>query len=336
MKKAQLVVNLGSPDSYSVSDVTRYLREFLMDKYVIDKPFLLRAFLVNCIIVPFRAKSSAEAYKSIWQKDGSPLILLSKQFYEKFKQLSDVPVALGMRYGSPSIESAIDALVEQNPDLDELSLLPLYPHYAMATTLTVVEKTKQILKKKYPHINLAFVESFYNHPAYIDVLAQSIKDKLTDADHLLFSYHGIPESHVIKTDVTGKHCLNAENCCVTESAAHQFCYRHQVTETTRLVAKALDLKPGFYSQAYQSRLGKDPWLTPFTDQTIKDLAKKGVKRLAVVCPAFVADCLETIEEIGQEAKEDFLEHGGESFQLIPCLNDNDNWVNVAQGLLARL
>jgi ferrochelatase len=333
-KKAVLLVNLGSPDSPSVSDVRRYLREFLMDKYVINKNFLLRFFLVNFIIIPFRVKNSAHAYASIWQKDGSPLIIISKLFFEKFKKKSQYSVALGMRYGSMSIKKAVQILVHENPDLETIQLLPLYPHYAMASTKTVIEKTKEILKD-YPGITLRAVESFYDNSAYIQCICNSIKTSvdLAKIDHVLFSYHGIPESHIYQSDITKQHCLKNKECCLTKSDAHRFCYRHQVTVTTELVAKELSLPKDLYSQSYQSRLGREPWLSPFTDYTIVELAKSGVKHLAVLCPAFVADCLETIEEIGMEAKEEFLENGGETFTLIPCLNDTDDWVNAAVSLL---
>ena len=335
-KKAVLLVNLGSPDSTKVADVRRYLAEFLMDRYVIDVPYVLRLLIIYCFILPFRPKKSAEAYASIWWDEGSPLIILSKKLHTLVQQKCSLEVGLAMRYANPSIKFGIEQLLAKQPNLQELLLVPLYPHYAMASTLTVIEKTKTVIKKHFPQLTLSYIESFYNDPRYITALANSIKQHVDfdQFDKLLFSYHGIPERHVKKTDRTNSHCLKVENCCQTPCAeAQQFCYSHHVYETTRLVVEQLGLNNDQYLVAFQSRLGNDPWLTPATDQTIDQLAKDGVKRLAVVCPAFVSDCLETLEEIGEEAKESFLEHGGESFKLVPCLNDDPQWVDTLVELI---
>lgn len=334
-KKGILLVNLGSPDSTSVSDVKRYLDEFLMDKYVLDVPFLVRLLIVKCFILPFRPKKSAEAYSSIWWDEGSPLIVLSKRLKALFEQQTTLPVELAMRYANPSIHDAIKSLIKKNPNLSELFLFPLYPHYAMATTLTVVEKTKEILKEYFPKLKLTYIESFYDHPGYINALAKSIKKYLSKNKdtHLLFSFHGVPERHVKKTDPTKKHCMTVNNCCYSScKEAHRYCYSHQVHRTARLVIECLGLKEGQFTISFQSRLGNDPWLSPATDDTIERLAKEGIKKLAVVCPAFVSDCLETLEEIGEEGKEIFLEHGGNDFTLIPCLNEDENWVKVMHDL----
>ena len=335
-KKAVLLVNLGSPDSTRISDVRRYLGEFLMDKYVLDVPAFLRWILVYCLIMPFRPKKSAEAYQSIWWDEGSPLIVLSKRLLSLVKAKVSYPVELGMRYGNPSIKFGIERLYQSNPQLEEILLLPLYPHYAMASTKTVIEKTKEIMSLDYPQLHLKYIESFYNYPAYINALSQSIQDFLNDndVDYLLFSYHGIPERHVKKTDPTMQHCKKVENCCHIASEGHRYCYSHHVYKTTELVVEKLGLKKDTYSISFQSRLGNDPWLTPATDAVIEDLGKLGIKRLAVVCPAFVSDCLETLEEIGDEGKELFLESGGESFTLIPCLNERSDWVDAMIELLA--
>lgn len=328
-KKAILLVNLGSPDSYEVKDVKKYLDEFLMDERVIDAPYLLRSFLVRGIILNTRPKKSAEAYKSIWWEDGSPLIVLSEKLLNKVQQYSELPVGLGMRYGNPSIESGIQSLINTNPDLEELLLVPLYPHYAMSSFETVVVKAREVVEEKFPQLSMKVKSAFFDDERYLQALENSIKPALdADYDHILFSYHGVPERHIRKGDITKSHCLNVKDCCSKDSPAHQFCYRHQTLSTTDLIAERLNIPEGKVSSSFQSRLGRDPWLTPFTDQTIIDYAKKGIKKLVVVCPAFVSDCLETIEEIGEEARHLFKENGGEEFTLVPCLNDNDDWAQL--------
>lgn len=324
--KGVLLVNLGSPDSTSVKDVRKYLDEFLMDERVIDLPYLLRAFLVKGIILNTRPKKSAEAYKRIWWNEGSPLIVLTKRLQEKIKQRVSIPVEIAMRYQNPSIEAGIKSLHKQG--VTEILMMPMYPQFAMATTETISVLAEKIRRKKYPHIRITEVQPFYNREDYISVLAQSIKEQFK-GDYLLFSYHGVPERHIIKTDKTGKHkgikLVNNVYCCQPNTPQSEFCYRTHCYETTRLVAEKLGLKEGTFGTSFQSRLGNDPWLQPYTDATIEALAHKGIKNLAVVTPAFVSDCLETLEEIGMEGKDEFLEAGGESFQLIPCLNDRDDW-----------
>lgn len=324
-----LFVNLGSPDSYKPWDVARYLNEFLMDKYVIDVPYLLRLLIVKAFVLPFRPFKASKAYESIWWEEGSPLIEISRRFFKKIKNSFDYPSELAMRYGNPSINYGLSNLLNANPNLENLVVVPLYPHFAMSTTQTVMDKVLDELTKFNRKINTSFVDPFYKHPKYINALAESIQPYISDnVDHLLFSYHGIPVRHVKKTDMTKKHCYQVENCCDHPSQAHTTCYRHQVFETTRLTCDQLNLKNAEYSVSFQSRLGKDPWLQPYTDVTIEDLAKKGVKHLAVACPAFVADCLETLEEIQEEGEEIFQEAGGETFTLIPCLNDQSHWIDA--------
>lgn len=328
-KKAILLVNLGSPDSYEVKDVKEYLREFLMDERVIDKPYWFRYLLIEGIILNTRPPKSAEAYKSIWWEEGSPLIVLSKQLKDEVQKFTDLPVGLGMRYGNPSIEQGMEELVDQNPDLEEIQMIPLYPHYAMSSYETVVVKAREVAEQKFPKLKLSIKDVFYNDEAYLDALAKSIAPSLEeDYDQILFSYHGIPERHVQKTDVTNAHCLMVKDCCSKDSPAHQTCYRHQVFKTTEEVVKRLGVPKEKYSNSFQSRLGRDPWLQPFSDQVIKALPSKGIKKLVVVCPAFVSDCLETIEEIGEEAREFFIENGGEQFTLIPCLNTSEDWARL--------
>ncbi len=325
MKVAALLVNLGSPDSTEIKDVKRYLDEFLMDGRVIDVPYLLRAFLVKGIILNFRPKKSAEAYKSIWWDEGSPLIVLSERLQKVVQSNTRVPVELAMRYGNPSIDNTLKKLQDEHPDLEHLFVIPLYPHYAMSSYETVVEKVKEEAAKILPNVDVQFQQPFYDDEAYINILATSIKPALEKPfTKVLFSYHGVPERHIKKGDVTGSHCLT-EGCCQIKSPAHAKCYRHQCMETTRLVAAKLGLSKDQFSVSFQSRLGRDPWLTPFTDATLKEYGHEGMERLVVVCPAFVSDCLETLEEIQVEGVHDFLGAGGKSIEVVPCLNDREDW-----------
>lgn len=326
--KGALLINLGSPESPNPKDVKKYLGEFLMDERVIDLAKPLRIFLVKGIILNTRPKKSAKAYKKIWWKEGSPLIVLSQRLQEAVQKKVSVPIGLAMRYGTPSIEQGIKELVDQG--VDEIMLIPLYPQFAMATTETILVLAENIRDEKYPDLEFTVLPPFYNHPDYVRVLSESIQEYLSDKDweHLLFSYHGIPERHIRKSDVTKSHCKIDKSCCQTASKAHQYCYRHQCYETTRQVAEYLGLKEDRFSTSFQSRLGVDPWLQPYTDQTVARFAKKGTKKMAIVTPAFVSDCLETLEEIGMEAVEDFEEKGGEELHVVPCINTRKDWVNV--------
>ena len=333
-----LIVNLGSPDSYETADVKTYLNEFLMDKRVIDVPLWLRKFLVQGIILNTRPKRSAKAYKKIWWEEGSPLIVISQRLTEKLAEKVSEPLELAMRYGNPSIAAGIAALVNKAPSIKEIFLIPLYPHYAMSSFETVVKKTEEVMQAQFPHLSLRVQEPFFDDETYIEVLSQSVQPYIDpeEADsHVLFSYHGVPERHLRKSDPTGCHCLKSANCCETPSEAHKFCYRHQVLQTSQLVAAKLGLPREKYTVSFQSRLGPDPWLKPYTTKTVGELAEKGVKKLMVICPAFVADCLETIEEIGMEERHHFLESGGEEFVMVPCLNDRDDWADVLAGFIRK-
>ena len=334
-KKGIVLMNLGSPISTEVKDVRRYLNEFLMDERVIDKPYLARLLLVRGIITPFRAPKSAQAYKSIWWEEGSPLIVLTEKLREKVQKRTGMPVEISMRYGKPTPSEAYDRLLQREPDLKEVVLLPLYPHYAMSSYETAVEHMKAAHKKGGYKFDLKVVPPFYNHPSYINALVESIKPYLQeDFDQLLFSYHGIPERHILKGDPTGKHCMQVENCCHKSSESHKTCYRHQVTLTSEIVAKKLGLHKDQWQQSYQSRLGRrDPWLTPNTQVRLPQLAGEGIKKLLIVCPAFISDCLETLEEIQVEGKELFLHNGGEKYTYIPCLNTNELWVDALMDLV---
>ena len=328
MKKGVLLVNLGSPDSPNPPDVKTYLEEFLMDERVIDAPKWLRTFLVKGIILNTRPKKSAKAYQKIWWEEGSPLIVLSERLKTSVQEKVSVPVALAMRYGSPSIKTGLQQLADQG--VDQTLIIPLYPQFAMATTETILVLAEELRQQFYPHMQFTSLPAFYHHADYIRVLANSIQEYLKDKDweHLLFSYHGVPKRHIRKSDITKSHCKMDGKCCNTPSAAHEFCYSHQCYETTRKVAEYLELKEGTYSTSFQSRLGLDPWLQPYTDKTIEAFAKEGTKKMAVVTPAFVSDCLETLEEIGMEAVEDFEDNGGEYLHVVPCINDREEWINV--------
>ena len=325
MKKGVLLVNLGSPDSPEPKDVKTYLGEFLMDERVIDVPLWGRTLLVKGIILNTRPKASAAAYKKIWWEEGSPLIVISERLQKKVQQRVKMPVALAMRYGSMTIKKGLQELVDKG--VEEVFLIPLYPQFAMATTETILVLAEEIRKAHFPNLKIESLPAFYNNSEYIEVLSNSISKHLKGMEyqHLLFSYHGVPERHIRKSDVTKSHCKIDGTCCVTPSKAHQFCYRHQCLEVTRLVAEKLNLKEGTYSTSFQSRLGFDPWLQPYTDRTIEHLGEQGIKNMAIVTPAFVSDCLETLEEIAMEGKEIFHEMGGENFTTIPCLNDDDPW-----------
>ena len=326
--KGLLLINLGSPDSTSISDVKKYLDEFLMDKRVIGKSYIFRWILVKLIVLNFRPKKSAKAYKKIWWKEGSPLIVLSRRLFKKVSNLMQIPVALAMRYGSISIFNGLKELNDKG--VDEFIILPLYPHYAMSSYETVVEKVKKEVKNNFPEKKIKVIEPFYDEPKYIELLSQKINDTIKDKeyDHILFSYHGIPVSHLKISDPTKIHCYKVKNCCSVDSKAHKTCYKHQVTITTELVAKYLGLDREKYSISFQSRLANEPWLKPYTDSELERLAKEGKKNMVVVTPAFVTDCLETLEEIVMEAKEEFLDAGGENYYYVPCLNDDDSWAKL--------
>lgn len=330
-------MNLGSPDSTEVKDVKRYLDEFLMDERVIDKPWLLRALLVRGIIVPFRAPKSAEAYKSIWTDEGSPLLVISRQLQQALDKEIDEPVTIAMRYGNPSPKMAYDELLQKNPDLEEVILVPLYPHYAMSSYETAVEYAKEQHRKGGYKFRITTLKPYYDDDTYLDALCESMKPYLEqEYDHVLFSYHGVPERHIYKGDITGRHCLKVANCCDVDSKAHQYCYRHQCWVTTKEVVKRLGIPEGKWGFSFQSRLGRDPWLQPYTAQRLEELPGEGAKKILVVCPAFVSDCLETLEEIAEEGKESFLHAGGESFTMIPCLNVHPLWVGALKKWVGEL
>jgi len=326
--KGVLLVNLGSPDSPTPGDVKPYLDEFLMDERVIDVPGWLRNIIVRGIILRTRPKKSAAAYARIWWAEGSPLIVISERFQQKVQGNVDFPVALGMRYGSMTIRNAMQELMEKG--VKDVLLVPLYPHYAMSSYETVVVKTMEVQQQHFPELQLTTLPAFYGNKDYIKVLSDQISEGLKgfDYDHILFSYHGIPERHIRKSDPTRFHCKIDDQCCNTNSVAHYTCYRHQCLYTTKRVVAYLGLSEEKVSNSFQSRLPNDPWLKPYTDFEFERLAKEGKKNLVVITPAFVSDCLETLEEIAMEGKKQFQEAGGEKYIHIPCLNDSAGWVQV--------
>lgn len=332
-----LLVNLGSPDSTSVADVRKYLREFLMDPRVIDIPYPARLALVHGIIAPFRAAKSAEAYRKIWTSEGSPLIATSSRLASLLQHQLGIPVELAMRYQKPRIAAAVQKLTRAG--VRRVLVLPLFPHYAMSSYESAVVEVRHVVAITAPELVLDVVPPYFDHPRYIDALVAAAGPALAAPyDHLLFSFHGVPERHILKTDPTGCHCLKSAGCCEAAMpaspnseariSAHQTCYRRQCLATVNRFAALAGLKAGAYSYAFQSRLGRDKWLEPATQHELVRLAKAGVRRLLVICPAFTVDCLETIEEIGIRGKRDFVAAGGADLSLIPCLNDHPVWVKA--------
>ena len=328
-KRAVLLVNLGSPDSTSVPDVRRYLDEFLGDERVIDRPGQpWRSMIFNGIVIPRRAPQSAHAYEQIWTPEGSPLIAISRRVQEKLAAAlgPQAPVYLAMRYGNPSIASVVDRIAADG--IDEVLLFPQYPHYAMSSWETVVVKVQEEMARRAPRIPVTTVQPFYADPDYIAALhAVSAPYLAQPHDHVLFSYHGIPERHLRKADSSRGHCTIVNNCCLTPSPAHATCYRAQCLATTRALVARAGIPADRHSVSFQSRLVGEPWLKPYTDFELERLPKDGVKRLLVFCSAFVADCLETLEEIQGQGKDTFLSAGGESFTQIPCLNDQAPYID---------
>lgn len=327
-KRAVLLVNLGSPDSTSVADVRRYLREFLGDERVLDLPAVFRWLLLEGIILRTRPKKSAHAYEQIWTKDGSPLILTSQNVKRKLSAAlgTATPVYLAMRYGRPSIAAVISQMLADG--INDVLLIPQYPHYAMSSWETVVVKVYEEVARLAPKMRVATVQPFYRDADYIEALyTVSAPYFAQPHDHVLFSYHGIPVRHLRKADSSKAHCTMVADCCSTCSPVQSTCYRAQVFATTRALAARAKLPPEIHSVSFQSRLAGEPWLTPFTDHELERLGREGKKRILVLCPAFVADCLETIEEISVAGKETFLNAGGESFIQIPCLNDHPAYID---------
>jgi ferrochelatase len=333
MSKGVLLVNLGSPDSPAVGDVRRYLREFLMDGRVIDVAWPLRAFIVGMVLIN-RPKQSAEAYHKIWTPEGSPLVVTSRRVRTKLQERVTVPVELAMRYGSPSIREAVRKLAEEK--VDEVLLIPLFPHYAMSSYETAVERVRKVAARVAPQMRIQVQPPCGDAPDYIAALAASARNHLEAGyDHLLFSFHGLPARHLRKSDPTGGHCLIAPDCCNVASPAHATCYRAQCFKTVAAFVKQAGVPAGKYSLSFQSRLGREPWLMPYTDVELAELPGRGIEKLLVICPAFVSDCLETLEEIGIRGRATFLSAGGKEFVLVPCLNEHPLWLAALENRVRR-
>lgn len=331
-KRAVLLVNLGSPASTSVGDVRRYLREFLGDERVLDVPAPLRWLLLEGVILRTRPKKSAHAYASVWKPEGSPLVLTSMSVQKKLSESlgKDIPVYLAMRYGKPSIPDVLNQMKVDG--IEQVFLMPQYPHYAMSSWETVVVKVYQDAEKLFPTLKIDLLQPFYQDADYIEALYEVSAPYFSKPhDLLLFSYHGIPERHLRKGDPSKAHCMEVKDCCSHCSPVQSTCYRAQVFATTKALVKRAGIATDKYSVSFQSRLAGEPWLTPFTDKVLEEFPKQGVKKILVMCPAFVSDCLETLEEISVEAKETFIEAGGEEFEQIPCLNDQKPYIDFLAG-----
>lgn len=328
-KKGVLLVNLGTPDSPEVGDVRKYLDQFLMDERVIDIGAFNRTLLVKGIIVPFRSPKTAKLYKEIWDENGSPLLYFSKiQAAEVQRKLGDdYHVELAMRYQNPSILAALERM--KAGLVESIKVIPLFPQYASASTGSVIQSVMEILSKWPTVPPVSFVNSFHDNDLVIETFAENArKYKPETYDHVLFSFHGLPERQILKCDHTGHYCLKKEGCCDNLNDINKFCYSAQGYNTARLIASKLSIPREDYTVCFQSRLGKEPWVQPYTTDVLKRLAAEGKKRLLVFSPAFVADCLETLYEITVEYHEEFRALGGEHVQLVESLNDSPRFIEA--------
>jgi len=333
IKTGVLLINLGTPDDPSTGAVRRYLRQFLLDKRVLDINPVLRNLLVRGIIAPFRARSSGKLYRELWTDNGSPLKYYGYKVKEKLQERlgEDIVVELGMRYQNPSIESA--ALNLQKANVDRIVIFPLFPQYASASSGSAIEEAMRVISQWNTVPEVVSISSYHDHPKLIKVFAENaMKHEMEKYDYFLFSFHGIPQRQLIKSD-TNNHCLQSPDCCKTLNENNKMCYSAQCYDTAYRIAKQLKLSKDQYSISFQSRLGKDPWTEPFTPDVLKDLSKRGFKNLLVFSPSFVADCLETTIEIGDEYHEEFMEMGGESLDLVESLNSNPLWIEAIEELI---
>lgn len=330
-----LLVNLGTPDSADVGDVRRYLREFLSDPRVIDIHPVARWLLLNLVILPFRPQKSAAAYKKVWTAEGSPLLVYSQQLRDalasEFQGTAEVELA--MRYGQPSISGALKNF--ETKGIHRIIVFPLFPQYASASSGSALQQTLAELGDFTSVPDVQIVGEFYSDPGYIHAVAELARQSVAAADHVLISFHGLPERHIRNGDVSGSHCLVGSDCCDAIVSANARCYRAQSFATARLLAEELGLDGSSWSIGFQSRLGRDPWIQPFTDVRLDELARAGVTNVAVLEPSFVADCLETLEEIGIRGQEDFVASGGEKLHLAPCLNASPQAVKALAGIIRR-
>ncbi|MCB9730557.1 MAG: ferrochelatase [Deltaproteobacteria bacterium] len=330
-----LLVNLGTPDAPTTGAVRRYLREFLSDPRVIDLPAVPRALLLYGVILPFRPQKSAAAYRAIWTERGSPLLFHTEDLRDAVAERLGPTwrVAMAMRYGNPPLGEAIASL--QQAGVDRIVVLPLYPQYASSSTGSSLERLYALAGALPVTPPLQTVPDFYDHPGFLDAAAAIARPLLAEfqPDHVLMSFHGLPERQIRATDLRPPHCLTAPDCCASIVPANRSCYRAQSYATARLLAQRLELGPDATSVSFQSRLGRTPWIKPWTDEVLVALARRGVRRLAVMCPSFVADCLETLEEIGIRADASFRQAGGEALTLIPCVNSHPMWASAVAGML---
>ncbi|HSP62499.1 MAG TPA: ferrochelatase, partial [Pyrinomonadaceae bacterium] len=328
-----LLINLGTPDAPTPEAVGRYLRQFLMDGFVIDVPKPLRWFLVNVMIVPRRKGQSAKAYQKVQLLEGSPLRVYTRELTEKVTARLAVDgdrfvVEYAMRYGNPSIASSLERL--RSHDVSRIIVMPMYPQYAESSYRTAVEETKKQAGKLGLADRLSFFPVFYDRPEFISAYAHRVHESVQGwpVEHFIFSFHSLPVRHLKRLDATQSHCLIKSDCCDAISAVNQNCYRAQCIFTARAMARELGLKDDGYSISFQSRLGRAEWLGPQTEDVLRKLAESGFKRVAVSCPSFVADCLETVEEIGIRARDNFIQAGGEELRLVPSLNSDPVWVET--------
>ncbi|MEQ9402124.1 MAG: ferrochelatase [Cyclobacteriaceae bacterium] len=330
-KKGVLLVNLGTPDSTAVPDVRKYLREFLMDGRVIDIPFLNRWMLVNLIIAPLRAPKSAREYERLFDEKGSPLKYYGFEVRDKLRELlnDDYQVALSMRYQSPSISEGLEALKH----CGSIHVIPLFPQYASASTGSVQDKVMELVRKWQIIPDIRFTSQFFEEELFLETIVDNAKKLMTENeyDHYLFSYHGIPERQITKGSV--ENYCEFGSCCDSLTEKNRYCYRAQCFETTRLLVDRLGLSEGQYTVTFQSRLGKTPWIKPYTDEVLEELPKKGIKKVLAFSPAFISDCLETTVEVGETYQEDFKEAGGERWDLVPSLNAEDKWVECLKKMV---
>jgi ferrochelatase len=329
MKKGVLLLNLGTPDDTKVSSVRRYLREFLTDPRVIDLPFFVRYLLVFCAILPFRPFKTAKAYQKIWREDSPLRIITEKTKNLLLKKLGEpYHVEYAMRYGAPSIASVI----QKFQSCDELIILPLFPQYSSAASGSAIEKTLKEIAKLWNIPRVTIMNQFYNDLGFINASSENIKPYLKNEEaFLLFSYHGLPERHIQRSGCTLM--CDGSTACPKISQNNMWCYRAQCYETTRLIADQLELDSASFMTSFQSRLGKTPWIKPYTDQVLKELRQKGVENLIITSPAFVADCLETLEELSIQLRQEWLSLGGKAFAVIPCLNTNTLWIDALSTII---
>lgn len=324
-----LLINLGTPDEPETSAVRRYLRQFLSDPRVIDLNPVARWFLLNFAILPFRPKKSAAAYRQVWTDRGSPLLFHGLDLLEEVRSRlgPDIPASLGMRYQSPSLEKALGEL--ESAGVERLVVLPLFPHYSSAAWGSAVERVLELVAPRWNLPSVQVIPPFFEHSAYIDSFVTRAAPIIAEQrpDKVLFSYHGLPERHCTRSDRSGAHCLKSSDCCGAMVAANAYCYRAQCFASTRAMAAALQLPEAAYEITFQSRLGRTPWIQPFTDIRLQELAAEGVKKIVVLSPSFVADCLETLEEIAIRGHDDFVAHGGEGLVLVPSLNSEPHWAD---------